>query len=63
MNMKYWIKRLRRKKDLREVCREKYGDDFVELYDMVNKGCPIGTLSETIAFINMVEKAKQEESL
>ena len=28
-----WFKKFR-KKDLREVCREKYGDDFVKMYDM-----------------------------
>lgn len=40
-----WFKKFR-KKDLREVCREKYGDDFVEMYDMVNNGIPIGNLEK-----------------
>lgn len=41
-----WFKRFRKKDevDLREVCRKKYGDDFVEMYDMVNRGIPIGNL-------------------
>ena len=58
-----WFKRFRKKdkKDLREVCREKYGDDFVKMYDMVNRGIPIGTLGDTIAFIAMVEAAKKDE--
>ena len=42
-----WILR-KRKKDLRELCREKYGDEFVNLYDLVNRGIPIGDLEETI---------------
>lgn len=48
------------KKDLREVCREKYGEDFVVMYDMVNEGKPIGSLEETKIFLAMVEEAKKE---
>ena len=57
-----WFKRFRKKdeEDLREVCRKKYGDDFVKMYDMVNRGIPIGNLGETIIFINMVEAAKKD---
>ena len=57
-----WFKRFHKKdkKDLREVCRKKYGDDFVKMYDMVNRGIPIGNIEETIVFINMVEAAKKE---
>lgn len=60
--LKEIIKRFRKKneKDLREVCRKKYGDDFVKMYDMVNRGIPIGDIEETIIFINMVEAAKKE---
>ena len=56
-----WFKKFR-KKDLREVCREKYGDDFVVMYDMVNSGLPIGNLEETQIFLSMVEKAKGGEA-
>lgn len=48
------------KRDLREICREKYGDDFAEMYDMVNAGIPIGNLEETKAFLALVEAAKEE---
>lgn len=48
------------KKDLREVCREKYGEDFVKMYDTVNSGVPIGNMEETMIFIDMVEEAKEE---
>ena len=43
-NPKEWFRKFSREKDLREVCREKYGDDFVEMYDMLNNGVPIGNL-------------------
>ena len=54
-----WFKKFRRK-DLREVCREKYGEDFVKMYDMVNSGIPIGNMEETMIFLAMVEAAKEE---
>lgn len=56
--MKLWHKKS--KKDLRELCREKYGDEFANLYDSVNKGIPIGNLKETLKFLEMVEVAKNE---
>lgn len=49
-----------KKKDLREVCRELYGDDFVALYDAVNSGIPIGGLRETIVFLEMVDAARKK---
>ena len=59
-NTKEWLRKFSRKKDLREACREKYGDDFVEMYDMLNNGIPIGNLEETQIFLAMVEAAKEE---
>lgn len=58
---KEWLKKFRRKKDLREVCREKYGDDFVEMYDMLSGGIPIGNLEETKIFLAMVKAAEEGE--
>lgn len=49
------------KKDLREVCRDKYGDDFVKMYDMLNNGIPIGNIEETLIFLTMVEVAKENK--
>lgn len=57
---KDWFKKFCKKKDLREVCREKYGDEFVEMYDMANNGVPIGNLEETTIFLAMVEEARKE---
>ena len=59
--MKLWHKK-QRKRDLRELCREKYGDEFVNLYDLVNRGIPIGNLEETIKFLEMVEAVKMDEN-
>ena len=53
------LKWLRKKKSLRELCRERYGDDFAEMYDTINRGGTIGNLAETIAFIEMVEEVKR----
>ena len=50
------------KDDLREVCRKKYGDDFVVMYDMVNHGEPIGNLEETKIFLAMVETAREKQT-
>lgn len=55
-----FFKKFSNKKDLREVCREKYGDDFVRMYDMANRGVPIGNLEETKIFLALVEKARGE---
>lgn len=46
-------------KDLREICRDEYGDDFVKMYDMVNEGIPIGNLEETEIFLAMVQEAAE----
>lgn len=43
---------------LRELCRREYGDEFVEKYDMLNRGEPIGGVAETTAFIEQVEAVK-----
>lgn len=57
----YFKKFFRRKKDLREVCRDKYGDDFVTMYDMLNNGITIGNLEETQIFLSMVKAAEEGE--
>ena len=53
------IKRLfKKKRSLRELCREQYGDDFVKLYDSLSDSIPIGNLSETMTFLNMLKEVK-----
>lgn len=46
--------------NLREECRKRYGEDFINLYDTINSGGTIGNFTETIVFINMVESVKKE---
>ena len=45
---------------LRELCRREYGDEFVEKYDMLNRGIPIGGIEETMAFVEQVEAVKSK---
>lgn len=56
------IFRKNRKKNLRELCKEKYGDDFVNMYDTINSGGTIGDLEETMIFLRLVEKAERGEN-
>lgn len=37
-----------------------YGDDFVEKYDLMNMGCPIGNLAETRAFLEKITVAQRK---
>lgn len=53
----------RNKKDLRERCIEKYGDDFAAIYDSLGSGIPVGNLEETKIVCSMIEAVKKEESL
>lgn len=59
--MKQLLKKLFcKKKDLRDVCREKYGEEFVALYDSLGRGIPIGNLYETQIILSMIEEARKE---
>ena len=53
-------KLFRKKKDLREECRKVYGDEFIRMYDDICRGVPIGNLSDTIEFLEMVEDVKRK---
>lgn len=55
------FKRLfKRRKDLRDLCKAEYGEDFVQKYDILASGGVIGGLGTTIAFIEMVEAVKSK---
>lgn len=58
--MKYGIRRLFKRKKLRDICREKYGDEFVKEYDKLCAGEAIGGYEYTMAFCNAVERARKE---
>ena len=57
---KLWI-RIVRIFSLREACRLAYGDHFIELYDDICRGIPIGNFQETMTFVDLVEKVKHGE--
>lgn len=50
----------KRKKSLRQLVLEAYGDDFIKLYDAMNRGEVIGSLMFTIDAIEKIEKVKKE---
>lgn len=37
-----------------------YVQEFCEKYDKLNRGIPIGGMVETMAFVDLVEKIKEE---
>ena len=45
---------------LRLMCKKEYGDEFIEMYDMLNSGIPIGDYGETIIVICMIELVRQK---
>jgi hypothetical protein len=47
-------------KPLRELCRCEYGDEFIDKYDKLNGGIPIGNFEETIEFIEKVNAVKKK---
>ena len=51
---------LNRFKSLRELCRCEYGDEFIDKYDKLNKGIPIGNLEETIEFVEKIDAVKKK---
>ena len=55
----YDLKEEGRKWCIREF-GEQYGDEYVEKYEAINKGIPIGDMYETMVFIDMVETIKRE---
>lgn len=56
-------RRVNKKPDLRQLCIDKYGEEFGEIYDASCRGESIGTLTETLVFLNMIEKVRKENNL
>lgn len=50
----------KRKRSLRQLVLEAYGDEFIKLYDAMNRGEVIGNLMFTIDAIEKIEKVKKE---
>ena len=53
---------MKKRKNLREACLEKYGEDFIKLYDLLNKGIPIGDFVETANVLHMINVVKEEQN-
>lgn len=55
------IKRIfKKKKSLRERCIEAYGEEFGEIYDRLGAGEAIGSFSETLTIIAMIQAVKEQ---
>ena len=39
---------------------EEYVEEFLAKYDAINRGIPIGGIVDTIAFLNLIERIKQQ---
>ena len=39
---------------------EEYVEEFLEKYDKLNRGIPIGGFAETIVFLDLIERIKSE---
>lgn len=57
--IKFFMKLFKKKKDLREFGAD-YVEEFLDKYDKINMGVPIGGLQETIVFLDLVETIKKE---
>lgn len=57
MNIKNFFKK--RKPSLRELCIQKYGEEFGEVYDNLCCGIPVGNITETLLILKMIENVKE----
>ena len=48
------------KDSLRERCVRKYGEDFGRAYDRINMGVPIGGFTETVIFLDCVNRVRKQ---
>lgn len=39
---------------------EEYVDEFLEKYDDINRGIPIGGIAETAVFLDMIEQIREQ---
>lgn len=51
------------KKDLRQLLVNKFGEEYGEMYDSLNRGVPIGGFIETISFLSKIKEVKKENNL
>lgn len=60
--MKLFNKLFKKKPSLRERCIEAYGSKFGEIYDNLNSGIPVGTLEETITYLDLIKKVRDNDN-
>ena len=48
------------KRDLRDLCREAYGEPFVRQYDILGSGGTIGDFRQTVEFLKKIEQIKKD---
>ena len=53
---------MKKRKNLREACLEKYGEDFIKLYDLLANGIAIGDFVETANVLHMINVVKEEQN-
>ncbi len=58
MNIKKFFKK--RKPSLRELCVQKYGEEFGRAYDDLCSGIPVGNIYETKLILKMIENVKED---
>jgi len=46
-------------KSLRQICLEKYGENFIKEYDILCSGGSIGDFYYTIIFLDKIEEARK----
>ena len=53
-----WLRKLfKKKKTLRDILVEMYGEEAGVYHDKINEGIPIGGFLETVIFLEMVKEA------
>lgn len=57
--LKRLFERIFNKRDLRKECIDVYGEDFAEIYDNIQRGVPVGNMTETMMIIKMIDAVRE----
>lgn len=49
----------KKRKSLRDICIEAYGEEFRKIYDSLCMGVPVGDFMETVIILQMIEDVKK----
>lgn len=50
-----------KKNDLRKACLNKYGKEFIKLYDLLSNGVAVGDFAETVNILHKINVVKEEQ--